>query len=119
MRGAGLVACANRNNEQPVPGPGTYRREKLGTWSGAGKSGCGQVGEAIGMRVERRPEVNEYLRERVGDDRGIVWWYRGHCIKKILCTLRNLDGFLMRYFLLHNRTSSAAIQLPALLVFWR
>src|SRR5262249_41660278 len=39
-------------------------------------------------------------------------------LKKILCTLRKLDRFPMRYFLLYNQTGSGAIALTALPVSW-
>jgi len=39
-------------------------------------------------------------------------------LKKISCTLRKLDRFPMRYFLLHNQMGSGAIDLIALPVSW-
>ena len=55
----------------------------------------------------------------VGSHSVFGWFhsYTGQRIKKEFCTLRKLDRFLMRYFLLHNRRSSAAIKLTALLVY--
>jgi hypothetical protein len=41
----------------------------------------------------------------------------GSTYKKEFCTLRKLDCFLMRYFLLHNWRSSAVSLIAALLVF--